>query len=66
MNILKNSLILTETDNVCTNEILRDETDWDAVMAIDEEQCIRCGLCVKRCPVDAIKMKRFSYVENLA
>ena len=33
--------------------------DWDAVMAIDEEQCIRCGLCVKRCPVDAIKMQRF-------
>ena len=37
--------------------------DWDAVMAIDEEQCIRCGLCVKRCPVDAIKMQRFSYAE---
>jgi formate dehydrogenase major subunit len=38
--------------------------DWDAVMAIDEEQCIRCGLCVKRCPVDAIKMQRFSYAET--
>jgi formate dehydrogenase major subunit len=40
--------------------------DWDAVMAINEEKCIRCGLCVKRCPVDAIKMQRFSYAEATA
>ncbi|ODS31762.1 MAG: NAD(P) oxidoreductase [Candidatus Scalindua rubra] len=49
-------------------EGMHDETipdDWDAVMAINEEKCIRCGLCVKRCPADAIKMRRFSYTENL-
>lgn len=25
----------------------------------DEERCIRCGLCVKRCPTGAITMERF-------
>lgn len=30
-----------------------------AVMIKDEEKCIRCGLCAKRCPVDCITMERF-------
>ncbi|MBI4319736.1 MAG: FAD-dependent oxidoreductase [Chloroflexi bacterium] len=29
------------------------------VMALDEDKCIRCGLCVQRCPTKAISMTRF-------
>ena len=28
-----------------------------AAMVLDEERCIRCALCVKRCPYDAITME---------
>jgi NADPH-dependent glutamate synthase beta subunit-like oxidoreductase len=28
-------------------------------MVMDETSCIRCGLCVRRCPTDAITMRRF-------
>jgi ferredoxin len=33
------------------------------VMILDEERCIRCALCVKRCPYDAITMERFELLE---
>ena len=35
--------------------------DWEggADMIIDEEKCIRCGLCIVRCPTDAISMVQF-------
>jgi len=38
---------------------------WDqgAAMVLDEELCIRCALCVKRCPYDAITMERFELQE---
>ena len=29
----------------------------------DEDKCIRCGLCVERCPTGAIAMERFSFEE---
>jgi ferredoxin len=30
-------------------------------LILDENECIRCGLCVVRCPTQAIKMARFNY-----
>jgi NAD-dependent dihydropyrimidine dehydrogenase PreA subunit len=37
--------------------------DRDANSAIlkDEERCIRCALCVMRCPTDAIAMERVTF-----
>ncbi len=34
------------------------------VMIKDEENCIRCGLCSKRCPTGAISMELFEYEEE--
>jgi ferredoxin len=44
---------------------LSDAYGWDqgAAMVLDEELCIRCALCVKRCPYDAITMERFELQE---
>ena len=28
-------------------------------MVLDETSCIRCGLCVRRCPTSAISMRRY-------
>jgi NAD-dependent dihydropyrimidine dehydrogenase PreA subunit len=42
---------------------LGDPIDRDAHSAIlkDEDRCIRCALCVMRCPVDAIVMERVTF-----
>ena len=38
---------------------------WEAggAMLLDEGRCIRCALCVKRCPFDAITMEKFELQE---
>jgi NADPH-dependent glutamate synthase beta subunit-like oxidoreductase len=42
---------------------LGDGADWVGNSAIlkDEDRCIRCALCVERCPADAIDMERVSF-----
>ena len=42
---------------------LSEGADWENNSAIlkDEDRCIRCALCVDRCPADAIAMERVSF-----
>lgn len=42
---------------------LGEAADWDDNSAIlkDEDRCIRCALCVERCPADAITMERVTF-----
>jgi ferredoxin len=42
---------------------LGEGANWDDHSAIlkDEDRCIRCALCVDRCPADAIAMERVSF-----
>ncbi|HUI64083.1 MAG TPA: FAD-dependent oxidoreductase [Bacteroidota bacterium] len=42
------------------------ESERGAVMIKDEELCIRCGLCAKRCPVGCITMQAYSASEQMA
>src|SRR5262249_25705506 len=35
-----------------------------SIVLKDEETCIRCGLCARRCPAGTITMQSFSTAEN--
>ncbi len=37
-----------------------------SVMLKDEELCIRCGYCAKRCPTGAVTMEHFSYTQQFS
>jgi NADPH-dependent glutamate synthase beta subunit-like oxidoreductase len=37
-----------------------------SVMLKDEELCIRCGFCAKRCPTGAVTMEHFSYRQQFS
>lgn len=37
-----------------------------SVMLKDEELCIRCGYCAKRCPTGAVTMEHFSYQQQFS
>ncbi len=46
-----------------SNESKETGGSW-SVMLKDEEKCTRCGLCIERCPVDAMWMGRFEEAQR--
>jgi len=45
------------------NRYGNDPAETGSAIIKDEDRCIRCGLCAKKCPVDAITMERFIFKE---
>jgi NAD-dependent dihydropyrimidine dehydrogenase PreA subunit len=56
-------LAATESLDAAINAALGMNADRDTNSAIlkDEDRCIRCALCMWRCPVDAITMERVCF-----
>jgi len=56
-------LTLSPELETATRELGLDPADLSAIIK-DEERCIRCGLCVERCPTTAITMEKFSFAKE--
>ena len=52
-----------ELDKVL-EEFLGEQAAASSAIIKDEERCIRCGLCVQRCPTMAITMERFTFAKE--
>jgi len=56
-------LKLTEAQQATARECLGEGWEQGTAIIKDEEACIRCGLCARRCPTDAITMERMEFSE---
>jgi formate dehydrogenase (NADP+) beta subunit len=54
--------------NISWQELIRGDSTVAQVgtaMLKDEDRCIRCGHCAKRCPTGAVTMEFFEYIEDI-